>query len=419
MARDQLFRIVDILPPAIDTLIEARPRAEQHIVAGRYGDFVEGWGAQAAICRSRLARELIATRLRLATGQELVELAASEYWASRDSAPTAALGSVQLTRTVTNTNSSGSGNFVAGEVRAGHRFRKVGNPSATPPIEDADYEIVVPTAFGRNDSFDPVDLGGGNFQHTQTDELRLRSSRTGPHANRPIIPGATGYEMQSVDQLFDPTFVVASSFRAAGGSLNIPEDTLRQFARAMFTGRYGPTAGALIAGAFSFPGVAHVDVVEDTTIAVTRLFVADESWASSPAFSAAVEQHLLDEWVGFGGRVEVAIVENVLVTIECTVMLRDPKYRVDSTLIADAIRKKAVEYFDNRPKWWAWRLSTLGAVIGAADHRILACTDVVVRDRLSGNALAEPAIAVGPTEHFVNHYMVANDAVRATFEDPQ
>jgi hypothetical protein len=416
--RDQLFRIVDILPPAIDTLVAARPGAAAHIYAGRYGDLIAGWGAQAAIVRARLASEVLATRLRLATGRSLEELAASEFWAQRDSAPTFAVGNVTISRTKDNASSSQQANFTAGEIRQGHRFRKVADPALTPAVEEAEYALIEPVAMGRDDTFAPQDLGGGQWRHTQTVVGQIRATRSGPHANRAILPGEPAPAFQSVDQLFDPTITLGSNFRAASGSLNVPEETLRQFARAMYTGRLGPTRGALVAGAFSYPGIAHVETLEDTNAAISRVFVADESWGASEELNAAVKRHLLENWVGFGGRCEVGLVENTLITVDATCILRDPSFREDKIEINQKIRDVVVDYFDNKPKWWTFRLTTIGGRIGAADHRILACTSVIVRRRSTGEAMPEPSSELFPGSTFVDHFMVANDGVRVSYAEP-
>lgn len=90
----------DVIGPGIDALLAVRPTAAPHVDTGRYGDIVAGTRAQFEVARKRLVSEVLASRLPFAEGDELTDLAASEYETPRQGGAVEAIGEVILTRSV-------------------------------------------------------------------------------------------------------------------------------------------------------------------------------------------------------------------------------------------------------------------------------------------------------------------------------
>jgi len=418
MAAPQIPRIADILAPGIDKLIELRPRAEQHLAKGRWGDIIAGWSAQAALLVSHLVSEANAARLSLAEGDALRALASSDYWADLETAPTSAVGTASIERVVDNGSSATTGNFGSiGDVPAGARFRRPADPDAVPPREEGIYQATEPVLADDVDTT-VSDMGGGVWRHTQILNVPIEAVRPGPHANTPVPPFISGQNSpcEIVSPLFDtrfaPRFLIAG-----GGSASRIEDQIRAFARAMYLGQHGPVATALVAGALSDPGVRHVGVVLDPTQAIHRVIVTDESWGGSDVFSQRVQRRLVDGgWVGWGSRVGVDFAANIFVRVEASVIIESDAVSAQAEIGA-AVRKRLVRYFNERPDWWTWRANTIGGLIGLSDRRILACTSVAVRDANGGGALSEPSATL-PYATRPNHYFLVNDQVKLTFSTP-
>jgi hypothetical protein len=419
MAEDQLPRLSELKTPAIDALVALRPKAAAHIYAGRWGDLIEGWAAQAALCRNRTAKEILSARLRLASKdsiEALIELAA-EFSALIDPAPQKAVGEIFLQRTTSNTNPGTTGNFGNfGFIKAGHRFRRPADPDAWPPRDDATYGCAEPTLVADEDTQAPVP-NGPSYTHTQTVQVPIEAERAGPHANTIVRFGLLTSQAlpgQIVDTLFDTRFTVLRLL-AAGGTNGPTPDQLIQYAQAAYTGQHGPNQQAIVAGAFSYPGVKHVGLVLNGATAVDKLWIGDESWGGSQRFGKVVSQRIRDSWLAFGGRFDVDYIPNALIAVKATVMLSSPQYADDVSEISDRIRTKVQAYFDNRPDWWTWKELTLQGVIARADRRSLTCTTAIVTDA-AGTSLSEPSGALSPTT--AQHYMLAGNPLKLTFVLP-
>lgn len=414
-APDQLYRISEVLGPAVDALVAARPRAKKHIWGGRYGDVLHGWAAQAALVRARLAREIIATRLGLADGQALAELASSEFFAELEPEPQKAIGEVVLRRQVSNGNPGTTGNFGAGVIPAGKRFRLSGDPGAVPPTTDALYESTSAVVCDRDDTADVI-VNGPVYTHTQAVSVPIRALRAGPDANvRNVLTLMGSQQIRIVDALF--ASFTALSLIAAGGSNGVVSDQIRALARALCVGQFGPTSDAGIAGALSHPSVRRAVWVTDPSDAVAKLYIADESWATSAALKRETLSRLYASWLGFGARVAIRDFYNQTIRVRATVTLRNATYLADVEDLSERITKAVTAYFDERPDFYTWNTSTLEGAIVASDakRRILSGSSIVVEDQ-GGTALTPPAPTPEPAS--VTHYWLAGSAVELTFATP-
>ena len=421
--REQIYRIPDVLGPAIDALVASRPRAMKHVETGRYGNLLASWKGQVALVRARLVSEVVASSLRRAEGQPLAELVASEYFAELPPDPQRAVGEAVIFRQVVNASSGTIGNFTAGSIPVGKRFRRAAAPDAFPPREEALYQTTEPQVVDKNDTQPPQNLGGGQYRHTQAFALNVAAMREGPHANTPYDGSSASVECELVDTLFSADFE-ATEVVAAGGTLGIADEQLRALALATYSGLNGPNVQALIAGALTDPGVRRAVHFLDPNTARAVLYVGDESWASSFNYRQRVLKRLnAKPWTGFGARCELRGIQNVGITLKATVMLRGSEYSGDVADIAAAVRKVTRRYFDERPDWYTWRLSALGGIISSADpkRRVLTCTSVQVTGS-TGTALTEPSVNfiqdTGTLPNLLNHYNLLGDGVHLTFETP-
>jgi hypothetical protein len=417
MADEQIPRLADLLAPGIDALLEHRPRAARHIPQGRYGAAVKGLEAQAALCRARLASEVASARLELAElGQPLFDLV-QEFGAIVDPTPKKAIGEVLLVRTIANNSNATSGNWGNfGVIPKGSRFRRPADPNAAPPRSDASYTTVEPVLVADEDST-TLPIGGGVWQHTQSVLVPIVAEKDGVHANTVIVAGlANSIDLpgQIVDPLFDTTFTVAR-LSAAGGSTGPTRAALIQYARAAYSGQYGPTDMALIAGAFSFGGVSRVALELDEDAALARLWVTDESWGGDRRFAEAVFNHIVtNDYLGFGGAARVAFITNTLVSVRATVIMASPEHGLATTELSENVRKKVAAYFNDRPDWWTWKTQALRGVIARADRRILTCSEATVLGS-DGAPVAEPR---GQILGLPIHYLLSGAPLALTFRSP-
>jgi hypothetical protein len=429
VAVQQLPRLVHLMAQAQGGLTSLRPAAVRHINSGRYGDVLDGWRGEASICRRRLSSEVVASRLPLASGEALVELADSEYWATIPAGPRKAVGAALLKRQITNSSASTTGNFTVGTIQAGSRFRRPAASTAQPPREESLYEAREPVYLDANDTEPVVDLGGGSYQHEQRTTVIVDAEREGQQGNTPRYIGSAGAELAAdvVSTLFDTTLSVVT-LTAAGGRLEVEDEQLRLFSARAYSGRLGPIDNAILAGAYSHGGVWRAVLVEDETDAVAKLYLADLSWASSDELAAEVAQTLLGKgpeslgttrrWLGFGARVDTRTVQTQIVNVKTTVQLRSIDYTQDATEISQNIRDAITDYFDNREDWYTWRLNGLGSAISTADRRILAATSVEVRDP-DGAAISEPAATVDPsTDTYLTHWALVDQSLEPTYTIP-
>jgi len=197
---------------------------------------------------------------------------------------------------------------------------------------------------------------------------------------------------------------------------------IRQLARALYTGQYAPTNAAVMAGALSSAGVKHAAIFQDNIKAQTVVFVADESWAGGTGdnptdiFRRRVKQTLKDNWVGFGGRIDVRPVSNRVVTVAATVQLTGPQYSVDVLEIADNVRAALRAYLDDRPDFYTFDNNMMASIVSQADFRILSCTSVTMIDMVTG-ATVTPLPSNGQSD-FVLHYYLADNGVNLTTSVP-
>src|SRR5580704_14693599 len=114
----QVPRVAEILGPGLDRLRRVRPTAFAFANngVGRWADLFAGWEGQIALLLRRVSDEVVCTRLPLAAGVGLTDLAASEFVTPRSSAPTAAIGEATLGR--------GPNPTSGGVIPKGFRFRR-------------------------------------------------------------------------------------------------------------------------------------------------------------------------------------------------------------------------------------------------------------------------------------------------------
>src|SRR5258708_30627660 len=129
MADPQIPTADSVVGPGIDKLIALRPNSLKHINygTGRYSHIFAGVRAQVATMLKRLADEAKSARLKLAEGQSLKDLAASEYDTVVNNEAQFALADVTLTRS--------TGPLSAGMIRKGTRFRRPADSSSQPLIK--------------------------------------------------------------------------------------------------------------------------------------------------------------------------------------------------------------------------------------------------------------------------------------------
>jgi hypothetical protein len=211
-----------------------------------------------------------------------------------------------------------------------------------------------------------------------------------------------------------------SDCHTAGGSQNpSPDQVLRRAATAYASGRFGPTLGAIIAGALSFSGVSHLAVIDNQKIGKTVVFPVDESWAYSAELNSQIGQSLKDTWNGFGCAIQMGRTGNQFIHIDATVVLSDSKYLIDPTDIEQDIRAALQFYFNERPDWWTWKLDTIKAAIAGSNRKIFACSNVTVKDAVDSTVVDEPeALDIDDTYPIVQHYYLNDNATNLTFLGP-
>lgn len=415
MTIPQLPRLCDLMTPAVMALVAARPKAQLQFAAGVYGDVHAGWAAQATVWRNYIAAECVAGRLPLAEGEQLSELAGSEYWSDPDRTAQAAVGEVQLFRSFTNTNSARVGLFSTGTIPQGNRFALTANDAAKPPLQAAQFTSSEPVYVGPDDNA-TINNGDGTFTHEQVVTIPVDATTSGMQANIPVVVGGANAQGSIVDALFDTTFVL-THINAAGGSTGVDDPWLRIIAASELAGFFGPNNAALIAGAMEVPRVRHMAVALDIDDAIALVFVADAAWAVSSRLATLVTQNIAQNWQGFGCRFLVRSTFNQLIGVVATVVVDSAQSLTAQADIAANIRTALRSYFDDRPDWYTWRNRSVGSTIAHADKRIVTCTSFSVNDQ-NDNALAEPPPKLDPTSGFATHYYLLDNAVRLTFVAP-
>ncbi len=418
MTLPQLPLLDDIMARGADALIAARPTATGHHESGEYGKLLHGWRAELALVLAYVSSEIRASRLPLAKGEALLQLLSSEFLATIVPGPQAAIGEVTLSRVQVDSTASGATTFVPGVIKQGTRFVKRADPTASPAVEAAEYETIEPTYCGSAASFTS---SGPPYTHRQSVTVRIRAKRSGEAGNTVAFfnDPFTSNLIALSDTLFDSTTTTVgyTKFRVdsglAGGGLDKQSDEeLRALGKALSTGQFAPTVSATLAGALNENGIVHALAQKDLTQGIQNVYLADRSWGWSLSLQDRAAQAIRDAWQGFGCRVALNRLPNILIGVSCAIVLTDPKYAADTFEIRDAVRKALREYFDDRPDFYVWRTQSLQAVIAHSDPRILTCTSVSVLDRFSGAALSEPG---GGTRF---HYYLADSGVTLSIASP-
>lgn len=418
MSLPQLPLLDDILAQGAAALLAARPSATGHHEHGEYGKILAGWRAQLALVLAYVSSEIRASRLPLATGEPLLQLLASEFLATIAPGPSAAIGEVLLRRQLTTGSPTLTGVFQPGVIKKGTRFVKRADPNASPAIAAAEYESIEPVYCNEvSDGY----LTVSPYLHYQDISVRIQAKRSGEAGNTVLFRNNPAPPVAIVlsDTLFDSTVSTSGYVRfasvggAAGGGLDKQSDEeLRSLGQALSTGQFAPTAAAALAGALNENGIVHAVARKNLTLAIQLVNIADRSWGWSVALQDRIAQAIRDAWQGFGCRVSLAAIENVLVSVTCSVILTDPKYAADTFEIREAVRKALRSYFDERPDFYMWRLQSIKAVIAHADARILTCSAASVVNGYTGAALPEPS---GATRY---HYYLADSGVTLSIASP-
>jgi hypothetical protein len=393
----------DPIGRGIDRLVELRPAALAFIDRGRYGHVFAGWRAQLAVLIERLAAEVAARRLPLATGAALLDLCASEFDTVLPTTPTIAVGEVTLARSL--------GSLPAGAIRKGFTWRRPADP-ADPylPKSEVAYESTEDTVVP---------------QGATTATVKIQATRAGAFANIPIGPGPVAQAIHANDiqpggPLFDTNLAPVMGL-AAGGADGTSEDLLRRAARAYALGRYAPTLGAIGAAALR-AGAAQAAVFDVPSRGLTVVLADDVSWATSITWVSKLQSAVLADAAGFGCRVLVSSATNTFVRVACTITVRDGADLVDTSEMSAALGAAVRAYLDNRPDWYTWRLGALRGVCARAHPRILTCSQVVVRDAVTNAVLNEPT--TNPRLGFFDsgnrpyHYLLCDNAVQTTYLVP-
>lgn len=403
--RPQVPRIAQLLGPAIDAWVRARPGVLPflNLGAGRYADILAGWEAQCALINRQIADEVASARLALAKGDALTQLAASEFQTLRDSAATYSVGQAFLART---------GALPGGVVPKGFRFSRPAATTYTPPFPAGAYVATRDVSVAQ---------GISSFA------VPITASLAGSAANAPYYEGdntaAGAASLALGDTAFDANVTIAG-YQASGGSDGEGDDDLRAQAKAYACGRFGPTLGAIVAGALSGIGV-HRAVVFDVTqtqglqdgryqidpaplivdpttpfspAAYTAVAIADQSWSSSnnllggiaTIWEGLVGQVIADGFQGVGGQVIVTGVGNLRIRVDASILLRDGDDLKDTSDIDAAVLTAATSYFDDRPDWYTWTTRGLRAWLSRAHPKILSCPTVTVRRLFDNAPIAQP-----------------------------
>lgn len=291
-----------------------------------------------------------------------------------------------------------------GTIRRGTVFRVESNPTAVPPVAGGEYAVATDLYVKTGD---------------QTASPQVEASVEGPAQNLPLwVVGGPTLTIASASPLFDsgsPTPFEIVALQAAGGSNGQSDPELRVAAAASWTGSYGPTAGALVAGALRSSGVSRVVVLENFQRGGSVIYPVDPSWAWSDAWSSRVERELRDAWLGVGCRLGAGRVANRIVRVEATVALRDAGLLVDPSAITEALRAACRQYFNERQDFYIWRASTLRAVLSRASRKILRCSSVIVKDQ-DGAAITEPSQPEAGDD--LIHWYFADEALDVTYVGP-
>jgi hypothetical protein len=437
MPRLQVPRPAELLGPGIDAWVTARPSVLPFINlgAGRYGDILAGLEAQVALLVRQIADEVAQARLASASGGGLTQLAASEFFANRQTGASSAVGRIVLERS--------AGTLPGGAIPKGFRFSRPALPSNSPPIPAGSYVALRDVSYPQGVSVVSVPIA---------------ASSPGATSNAPYYDGdntAAGAALPTLTDIPFDTNIGVVSWEAAGGSTGESDPDLVAQCEANAVGGSGPTLDAVLAGALSGIGVhrvacfnvaqaypnpnvsqsiqrGHPAPVWPQPCAYTGVAIADNSFSSgfpglpvvgAPAgagvWEGLVGQVIADGFQGVGGQVIVTGINNELVCVAPTVNLRDGDDLKDTSAIDAAILSACRNYFDNRPDWYTWTTRGLRGAISRCHPKILSCSAVTVNDLVTGSALAQPAnggVLATPNGIDVSHFFVVQNGVTTTYQ---
>ena len=226
----------DMLVPGQQALVAKRPASAKHLTSGRYSEVLAGWAAQCQLSLVRLANEAMSARLTTSKGQALVDLVASDFNTIVDTSPQKAVGEVYLQRISTDSTA-----LASGLVKVGTRLHQSGSGAISPPMQSADFVTIEPAYFN------PASAGS-----SQIITVKIEATQAGTSANRRAYAPTS---LDIVDTLFDSR-LQAILYYSAGGSDGMSDDRLKRIAKALSLGQYGPSLGALTAGALLVKGVS-------------------------------------------------------------------------------------------------------------------------------------------------------------------
>lgn len=434
---EQLPLVDEVLAEGVAAFVQARPSAAPFVNSGRYGDIFEGWRAQLDLLNRRLTAEVRAARL-MCDGEDLADLVSSEFRVEVSRGQQKAIGEAILLRT--QTVPSPTPTFSVGVIKQGTKFRKDPDPTANPPVEAAEYastrsvlvtnDATLPGSISINYlpgsiTITSTDLGGGQFRHRQYVTVPIQCTVAGPAGNDPKIQNVVDHIVLA-DTLFtadftgDGTDSGVISARAAGGSSGQADDDLRRIAKAARTGGFAPVEAALVAGALSNAGVKRVAVLNDTALARSIIYIADQSWGASTQLTQTVTSILRSAWAGFGIRFVVRPFVNRVVGVKATAILAKPDDIANTEAIDQSVRTALAAYFDERPDPYIFRRNSIGGVIASASRKILVCSPSpapTVIDMQLGTDIDEPAQPTA-ADGSLTHYLMASNGVRITYKVP-
>ncbi len=389
-----------ILRPALEKIYTIRPKSFQHLNyrTGIWWHPFLGFKAQTALMLRRLGLRVAANRLTTATKQDLLDYVASEYDAVPETDKTFSIGEMSFVRILSATD---PGNEKAGDIPKGTKVTRAGNLTTQIPLKIAQYETL------SDIHFDKGQLTAG--------PVRIKAVTAGAAANHPIRAGETIAHGVSVAGLFDSTITV-SAFSAAGGSEGPEDPYVRSYAKAYASGQYGPTEAASRYGALRATGVRNILVFDLPGTGTEQVLIGDSSWASSDRWASAVQQSLYDnDLVGVGCKVVVSGVQNIVVSVNAVVTLRDINYAAETTEIDNAVRDAVAAYLNNRADWNIWKTDGLKAAISRAHSKIFNCPSAIMKNTLD---VTIPEITSPDYNTTQYHYYLANGAVKITYEGP-
>ncbi len=391
-----------ILRPALEKIYTLRPRSFQHLNyrTGIWWHPFLGFKAQTSLMLRRLGLRVAANRLSTATKQDLLDYVASEYDAVPETDKTFAIGEMSFVRPLRVTPLV-PGTEPAGDIPKGTKVTRSGNLTTQIPLKVAQYETL------SDVHFDKGQLTAG--------PVRIRAITSGANANHPIRAGETVSHGVTVTGLFDATITV-STFSAGGGSEGAADQYVRNYAKAYAVGQYGPTEAASRYGALRATGVRNILVFDLPGTGVEQILVGDSSWASSERWASTVQQSLYDnDLVGVGCKVVVSGVQNIVVSVNATVTLRDTNYMTETTDIDNAVREAVASYLNDRSDWNIWKTDGLKAAIARSHPKVFNCPDAIMKNT-ADETIDE--IATPDYTETQYHYFLANGAVKITYEGP-